>query len=165
MKYRLCLSRSRRSRSRLSRPRRREGKDACLIQVRIRQNPKSKKQRKRVLRRVEIWAGGTSLLSKTLTFSGNSAFWGAVWGPVRILHPHWQGKSAFLKLPQSTSASGYKHYKCYITKLQGLIWGRGTGKAGEWEELTQGTQGKRHKSVASCLLRVSARRLLSELQG
>jgi hypothetical protein len=36
-----------------------------------------------------------------------------VWGPVRILHPLWQGKGAFLKLPWSTSAS-FKHYKCYI---------------------------------------------------
>ena len=27
--------------------------------------------------------------------------------------------------------------------LQGLIWVRGTGKAGEWEALTQGTQGKK----------------------
>jgi len=27
--------------------------------------------------------------------------------------------------------------------LQGRIWDRGTGKAGEWEALTQGTQGKK----------------------
>jgi len=32
--------------------------------------------------------------------------------------------------------------------LQGQIWGRGTGKAGEWEVLTQGTQGK--KAGKSC---------------
>jgi hypothetical protein len=39
------------------------------------------------------------IISEPLTFAGNSAFWGAVWGPVRILHPLWQGKGAFLKLP------------------------------------------------------------------
>ena len=60
-----------------------------------------------------------------------------------ILHPLWQGEGAFLKLPQSTSASGYKHYKCYITMLQCLIWGRGAENAGEWKALTQGTKGKR----------------------
>ena len=50
--------------------------------------------------------------------------------------------------------------------LQGRIWGRGTGKAGEWEALTQGTQGKKaEKAVAPNLLRVSARFLLSELRG
>jgi len=27
--------------------------------------------------------------------------------------------------------------------LQGRIWDRGTGKAGEWEALTQGTQGEK----------------------
>jgi len=27
--------------------------------------------------------------------------------------------------------------------LQGLIWGRGTGKASEWEALTQGAQGEK----------------------
>jgi hypothetical protein len=37
-------------------------------------------------------------ISKPLTFAGNSAFWGAAWGPVCILHPLWQGKGAFLKL-------------------------------------------------------------------
>jgi hypothetical protein len=52
------------------------------------------------------------VISKTLTFARNLAFWGAVWGPVHNLHPLWQGKSTFLNLPQSTSASGYKHYKC-----------------------------------------------------
>ena len=31
--------------------------------------------------------------------------------------------------------------------LQGRIWGRGTGKAGEWKALTQGTQGKRQKKL------------------
>jgi hypothetical protein len=54
------------------------------------------------------------VISKTLTFARNSAFWGAVWGPVHILHPLWQGKSIFLSLPRSTFASGYKHYKCHI---------------------------------------------------
>jgi len=52
-----------------------------------------------------------NVISKPLTFAENSAFWGAVWGPVRILHPLWQGKGTFLNLPRSTSASGYKHYK------------------------------------------------------
>ena len=27
--------------------------------------------------------------------------------------------------------------------MQGRIWGRGSGKAGEWEALTQGTQGEK----------------------
>ena len=72
---------------------------------------------------------------------------------------------AFLKLPRSTSASWYKHCKCYITMLQGRFRGRGTGKASEWEALTQGTQGKKtNKSVAPYLLWVSARFLLSELR-
>ena len=75
--------------------------------------------------------------SKPLTFAGNSAFWGAVWGPVRILHPIW-GKGTFLKLPRSTSASGYKHYKYHLTMLQCQIWDRGTGNVGVWEALTQG---------------------------
>ena len=38
--------------------------------------------------------------------------------------------------------------------LQGRIWDRGTGKAGEWEALTQGTQGKRHKNLSPYLLRI-----------
>ena len=62
------------------------------------------------------------ILSKPLTFAVNLAFWEAVWGPVRILHPLCQGKGAFLKLPRSTSASGYKHYKCYLT--MGGAYGR-----------------------------------------
>jgi len=49
-------------------------------------------------------------ISKPLTFAGNSAFWGPAWGPVRSLHPLWQGKGAFLNLHQSTLASGYKHH-------------------------------------------------------
>jgi len=81
------------------------------------------------------------VIPKPLTFAGNSAFWGAVWGPVRILHPLWQGKGTFLKLPRSTSASGYKHYKCHLTMLQCRIWDRGTGNAGVREALTQGTLG------------------------
>jgi hypothetical protein len=40
------------------------------------------------------------VISKPLTFAGNLAFWGVLWGPVRILHPFWQGKGAFLKLPR-----------------------------------------------------------------
>ena len=81
-------------------------------------------------------------------------------GPVRILHPIWQGKGAFLKLPRSTSASGYKHYKCCITMLQGQIWDRVTGKSGEWEALTQGAQGEQTEAVAPYLLRVSVQFLL-----
>ena len=49
------------------------------------------------------------------------------------------GKKVHSWLPRSTYASGYKHYKCYITMLQCRIRGRGTGIAGEWEALTQGT--------------------------
>ena len=37
------------------------------------------------------------------------------------------------------------HYTCFITMLQCRIWGRGTGIAGEWEALTQGTQGEKKK--------------------
>jgi hypothetical protein len=33
--------------------------------------------------------------------------------------------------------------------LQCQIWGRGTGNAGEWKALTQGTQGKRGKICRS----------------
>ena len=33
--------------------------------------------------------------------------------------------------------------------LQCQIWGRGTGNAGEWEALTQGTQGKERKICRS----------------
>ena len=69
--------------------------------------------------------------------------WRAVWSPGHILHSLWQGKGAFLNLPRLTSASGYKHYKCLITMLQCRIWDRGIGKAGEWEALTQGTQGEK----------------------
>ena len=69
------------------------------------------------------------VISKTLTFSGDSAFQGVLWGLVRILHPLWQGKGAFLNLPRSTSASGYKHNKCRITMLQCRIWDRGTENA------------------------------------
>ena len=48
--------------------------------------------------------------------------------------------------------------------LQCRVWGRDTGNAGEWEALTQGTQGKKtERSVAPYLLRVSARFLLSAL--
>ena len=44
------------------------------------------------------------------------------------------------------------------------IGGRGTGNAGEWEALTQGTQGKkRNPSLHTCC--VSAQFLLSKLQG
>ena len=33
--------------------------------------------------------------------------------------------------------------------LQFQIWGRGTGNAGEWKALTQGTQGKKTKNCRS----------------
>ena len=56
-------------------------------------------------------------ISKAST-AGDLVFWEVLWGPVRILHPLRQGKGTFLNLPRSTSASGYKHYKCHITMLQ-----------------------------------------------
>jgi len=71
------------------------------------------------------------VISKPLTFAVNVAFWGAVWGPECILHPLWQGKGASLNLHRSAFASGYKHFKCYITMQQCRIWGRGTGNAGK----------------------------------
>ena len=50
--------------------------------------------------------------------------------------------------------------------LQCQIWGRGTGNAGEWKALTQGTKWKKIViSIAPYLLRVSARFSLSGLQG
>ena len=55
------------------------------------------------------------VLFKPLTFSGNSAFWGAVWGFVCILHQLWQGKVAFLKLARGTSASG-----CWLKLAAGM---------------------------------------------
>ena len=45
------------------------------------------------------------------------------------------------------------------------IWGRGTGNAGEWKVLTQGTKGKKtEESVAPYLLRASSRFFLSALR-
>ena len=96
-----------------------------------------------------IWMQDTWCYIETIEFAGNLAYWGVLWGPVRILHPPWQGKVAFLKLPRSTSVSGNKHYKCYITMQQCRILGRGTGNAGKWEALTQGTQGKKTKICRS----------------
>ena len=88
------------------------------------------------------------VISETLTFAGDTAFWGAVWGVGSYAYfALRQEKGAYLKLPRSTSALGYKHYKCYIILLQGRIWGRGTGKAGEWEALTQGTQGEKTEKI------------------
>ena len=58
------------------------------------------------------------VILKPLTFAGNSAFLGAAWGPLRILHPLWQGKGTFLNLLRSTSASKYTHYKFHLTMLQ-----------------------------------------------
>jgi hypothetical protein len=47
-----------------------------------------------------------------------------------------------------------------------LNLGQGTGNAGVWEALTQGTQGKKaDKSAAPYLLRVSAQFLLLELRS
>jgi len=53
----------------------------------------------------------------------------------------------------------------YITMLQCRLWGRGTGIAGEWEALTQGTMGEKITIVAPNLQQVSARFLLPELSG
>ena len=98
-----------------------------------------------------------------MTFAGDLAFWGVLWGPLRILHPLWQGKGAFLKLPRSTSASGYEHYKCYVTMSN-------LGQ-GNWECLrvggthTRDTGEKDRKYVAPYLLRVSARFFLSALRA
>jgi len=58
----------------------------------------------------------------------------------------------------------YTSIKNVILMLQCQIWGRGTGNAGEWETLTQGTLQGKKTNVASYLLQVSARLLLSELQ-
>jgi len=83
-------------------------------------------------------------------------------GPGAYFAPTWPGKGTFLNLPRSTSASGYKHYKCHIPLLQCQIRDRGTGNASVWEALTQGTQGRKaEKAVAPYLLRISARFLLS----
>jgi len=50
--------------------------------------------------------------------------------------------------------------------LQGRIWGRGTGKAGEWEALKRGTQGKKtENSVAPHLLRLPARFFVIRVVG
>ena len=89
------------------------------------------------------------MLSKSLILAGNLASWGVLCGPLRILHPLWQGKGPFLRLLRLTSASGYKHYKCYISMLQCQIWGKGTENAGEWKALTQGTKGKKRKFCRS----------------
>jgi len=62
-------------------------------------------------------------------------------GPAAYFAPILAGKRCALRLPRSTSASAYKHYKCYITMLQCQIWGRGTGNAGEWKALTQRQRG------------------------
>ena len=43
-----------------------------------------------------------------------------------------------------------------VTMLQCRIWGRGTGNAGEWKALTQGTKGNKTKYVAPYPLLVSA---------
>jgi len=49
--------------------------------------------------------------------------------------------------------------------MQCQIWGRGTGIAGGWKALKQGTQGRKtEKSVAPYLLRVLAWFLFSELR-
>ena len=101
------------------------------------------------------------IISEPLTFAGNSAFWGAVWGPVRILHPLWQGKGAFLMLPRSTSASGYK-IKNVVFQCCRVKFGAGVlGKPASGRHSHKGHRGKRQKSVALYLLRVSSRFFLS----
>ena len=75
-------------------------------------------------------------------------------GPAAYIAILRQEKSSFLRLPRSTSASEYKHYKCYVTILLCQIWGRDTGNAGEWKALTQGTQGKKTKAYRSILAAV-----------
>ena len=70
-------------------------------------------------------------------------------GPGAYLAPTFAGKGAFLNLNRSTSASGYQLFRCYVTMLQCRIRGRGTGNAGEWESLTQGTQGEKTKTCRS----------------
>jgi len=92
------------------------------------------------------------------------AYLRAVWSSVPKLHPLWQGKGAFLNLQRLTSAFGYRHYRCFIIMLWYSIRGKGTGNVCEWEALTRGTQGKRGKSVAPHLLRVTAQSLSPELQ-
>ena len=60
----------------------------------------------------------------------------------------WQGKGAFLRLPRSTSASGYKHCKCYITMPVSNLG------QGYWEcRRVEGTHTKTiHKLVARAFL-------------
>jgi len=55
-----------------------------------------------------------------LTFAGNLAFWGVLWGPVRTLHPLWQGKGAFQKLP-GPHRNGVRK----MIKGGGLYWAGG----------------------------------------
>jgi hypothetical protein len=90
------------------------------------------------------------------------AFWGVLWGPLRTLHPLWQGKGAFLRLPRSTSASGYKHYYCYITMLQCLGQGYWECRRVEGTHTSKGQGENEYKSVAPYLLRISSCFLLSE---
>jgi hypothetical protein len=48
--------------------------------------------------------------------------------------------------------------KCHITMQQCRDLGRGTGNAGKWEALTQGTQGEKTENpVTPYLLQISAR--------
>jgi len=50
--------------------------------------------------------------------------------------------------------------------MQGRIWDRGTGKAGEWEAHTQGTQGEKIENLllhTCCAFQLGL--LLSELRG
>jgi len=39
-----------------------------------------------------------SVISNSLTFAGILTFCRVLWGPLRILHPLWQGKGEFLRL-------------------------------------------------------------------
>jgi hypothetical protein len=78
----------------------------------------------------------------SLTFAGDLAFWGAVWGPVPILHPLRKGKGAVLDCthqPLLQDISILKYEWC-IAMLQRRSWGRVAGNACEREALTQGAQ-------------------------
>ena len=63
------------------------------------------------------------------------------------MHPLWLRKGAFLRLPQSISASGYKHYKCYIAMLQ-CNSGQGYWECRRVEGTHKGQRGKRRKTLS-----------------
>ena len=81
---------------------------------------------------------------------------------MRILHPLWQGKDAFLNFPPIDFCFRYKHYKCNIAMLNVEL---GAEELGMPASGMKGHRRKRQeKSVAPCLLQVSARFLLSVLR-